>query len=319
MERKIEISTKTVGWTILVVMSLFFVFRVFEVVVILFLAFLFSSALSPIVRVIERLRVPRALSIVIIFVLLLLILFLAGALFIPPLTMQLIKFFEKLPVLLSATYPFSDMDISSFSPQFTALGQNIFKITASFFSDVFSLVSVFVLTFYMLYERKNIDKTLKMYLGEEKGMRISQLARRVEGGLGAWARGQAVLCLIIGTATYIGLRFLGIDYALPLAIIAGLLEMVPVIGPIISAVPATLVAFTRSFDLAFLTILLYLVIQQSENHLIVPFVMKKAVGMSPLLTIIAIMVGGNLAGVAGMLLAVPLIVVVNVVIREMRG
>lgn len=318
MERKIEVSTKTVGWTILVVLSLFFVFRIFEVVVILFLAFLFSSGLSPIVRVIEKLRVPRALSIAIIFVFLLLLLFLAGYLIIPPLAVQLVRFIEKFPGFLSNAFPGMGLDITSFSSQLASLGQNVFKITSGFFGDVFSLVSIFVLTFYMLFERKNIDKTLKMYLGEEKGKAITLLIRKIEEGLGAWARGQMVLCLIIGMTTYAGLSFLGVDYALPLAIIAGILEMVPVIGPIVSAVPAILVAFAKSFDLAFLTVLLYLVIQQAENHLIVPFVMKKAVGMSPLVTIIAIMVGGNLAGVAGMLLAVPLMVVVNVVLKDSR-
>lgn len=319
MERKIEISTKTIGFAVFLILGMFFVFKVFGVVVALFVSFLFASALSPIVEFVEKLRVPRGISVLLIFLILLSILFLAGALIIPPLVFQLIKFFEKLPVLLSATYPFSGMDIMAFSPQFTALGQNVFKVTTSFFGDIFSFISIFVLTFYMLYERRNIEKVLKLYVGEDKGVKIVRFLRKVEEGLGAWTRGQLVLCVIIGIATYIGLRVLGVDYALPLSIIAGILEMVPVIGPILSAVPAILVATYSSLDLALITTFLYLIIQQAENHLIVPVVMRKATGLSPLITIVAIMVGGNLAGAAGMLLAVPLVVVLHTGLKELAS
>jgi len=316
MERKIEISTKTVGFAVLLILGIFFILQLSSVVVSLFLAFLFSSALSPIVRFIERLRVPRVISVPLVFIIVLSLFFLTAALIIPPLVYQLIKFFESLPNYLSGFSLLSELDLSSFSSQFTTLGQNIFKLTKGVFNDVLSFVSIFVLTFYMLFERKNAEKTISVYFGDEKSYKIARLAKKIENALGAWARGQFVLCVIIGVATYLGLRFMGIDYALPLAIIAGVLEMVPMIGPIISAIPAVIVAFSSSMDLALLTMLLYLLIQQAENHLIVPFVMKKAIGLSPLVTIAAIMVGGSLAGVAGMLLAIPILVIVQTAFSE---
>lgn len=319
MERKIEISTRTIGFFVFLVLGLFFLFQLSSVVVSLFLAFLFSSALSPIVRFIERLKVPRVVSVPLVFLVVLGLFFMAGALIIPPLVSQLIKFFEKLPSYLSGFYFLSNLDLSSFSSQFTTLGQNIFRLTRGVFNDVFSFVSIFVLTFYMLFERKNAEKTLSVYMGSERAFKITVFAKKVEVALGAWARGQLVLCIIIGVTTYAGLTFLGVDFALPLAIIAGVLEMVPVIGPILSAVPAILVAAYSSLDLALITTFLYLLIQQAENHLIVPVVMRKATGLSPLITIIAIMVGGNLAGVTGMLLAVPLVVVLHTGLKELAS
>lgn len=319
MERKIEISTKTVGWTILMILVLFFILKIFDVVVVLFVAFLFSSALSPVVRFIEKRRIPRAVSIPLVFFVVLFLIFIAGVLIVPPLITQLIKFFEKLPFLLSGVTFLSEIDLSQFSSQFTMVGQNVFRVTKGVFSDVFSFISIFVLTFYMLYERKNIEKTLRLYFGQERGEKFFIILGKIEDGLGAWVRGQALLGFIIGAATFIGLSFLDIEYALPLSIIAGVLEIVPVIGPIISAVPAILVAGTSSLNLAVLTTLLYLTIQQLENHFIVPFVMRKAIGISPLLTIVSIMVGGNIAGIVGMLLAVPILVIIQTVFSELSS
>ena len=129
-------------------------------------------------------------------------------------------------------------------------------------------------------------------------------------------RGQLILSLLIGTTTFIGLTLLGVEYALPLAIIAGLLEVVPVIGPIISGIPAVLVALTVSPLLAVLVGGLYLAIQQVESHVIVPQVMKRAVGLNPLLVILAVSVGTRLLGISGALLAVPIAVVIQVVAKE---
>jgi predicted PurR-regulated permease PerM len=111
---------------------------------------------------------------------------------------------------------------------------------------------------------------------------------------------------IIGLATYIGLMLLGIDYALSLALIAGLLEIVPVLGPLIAAVPALIVASAISPWATVTVVILYALIQQAENNLIVPKVMGRAVGFSPLVILIILLVGGKLLGVLGALLAIPI-------------
>jgi len=124
------------------------------------------------------------------------------------------------------------------------------------------------------------------------------------------------LSVIIAAVVYVVLLVLGIPYALPLAILAGLLEVVPVIGPIISAIPAVIVAYFVSPFLAGVVVAAFFIIQQLENHFIVPQVMKKAVGLNPLIVILAVAVGGKLLGIAGALLAVPIVVVLQTVISE---
>ena len=124
------------------------------------------------------------------------------------------------------------------------------------------------------------------------------------------------MSVIIGLLSYIGLTVLGIPYALPLSLIAGVLEVIPVIGPIISAIPAILIAVVFSPFLGLGVAALYFVIQQLENHLIVPQVMKRAVGLNPLVVILAIAIGSKLLGLAGALLAVTLAVVGQIIVTE---
>lgn len=113
---------------------------------------------------------------------------------------------------------------------------------------------------------------------------------------------------------YIGLFFLGIEFAIPLAVLAGLLEMVPTVGPILSAVPAILVAFSHSPVLALSVLALYIIVQQVENNILVPLIMKRSVGLSPVLTILALMIGGRFAGIAGAILAVPILLTIQEII-----
>ncbi len=134
--------------------------------------------------------------------------------------------------------------------------------------------------------------------------------------MGAWVRGQLFLSLVIGVLVYIGLFLLNVPYALTLAIAAGVLEVVPVIGPIVASIPGILLAFTISPVLALGVAVMYFVVQQLENHLIVPQVMGRAVGLNPLVVILAIAVGSRLLGIMGALLAVPLTVVLQIIVLE---
>ena len=120
--------------------------------------------------------------------------------------------------------------------------------------------------------------------------------------------------VVVGTLTFIGLNLIGIKHSLPLAVLAGLLEVVPNLGPITSMVPALLTATTQSYFLILPTVALYFIVQQLENHLIVPLVMRKAVGLHPIITLIALIVGGKVGGVLGVLLAVPTALFIETII-----
>jgi predicted PurR-regulated permease PerM len=122
--------------------------------------------------------------------------------------------------------------------------------------------------------------------------------------------------VIVGSLNYIGLTLIGIKYALPLAVLAGLLEVVPNLGPTIAAIPAVLVGFSQSPFLGVSALAVAVLVQQLENNLIVPLVMKKAVGLNPIITLMAFIIGGKLAGVLGVLLSVPVVVVLKTFFLE---
>jgi predicted PurR-regulated permease PerM len=140
----------------------------------------------------------------------------------------------------------------------------------------------------------------------------------VNSKLGAWFRGQVILSLFIGLMSWIALTILGLPYALPLAFLAGILEVVPTLGPTLSAIPAIVVALTVSPTTAITVVAVYVAIQAFEGHILVPNVMQKSVGLNPVVVILAIMIGTNLMGIAGALLAIPFISFIIVIFKSLQ-
>ena len=203
--------------------------------------------------------------------------------------------------------------IVQFFPNLTA---NVIDFITRIFSNLILIVSVIFFTYYFLLEDNFVEKYLTRFLNKKQQGVLNNIGNKIESRMGSWLFGELVLMSIIGIATYIGLVILGVKYALPLAFLAGLLEVVPIIGPTISAIPAILVASTTSFFLGGVTLLLYFIIQQLENNLVVPLVMKKTVGIHPVVTLIALTVGGKLGGLMGLILSVPAALVVETIILE---
>ena len=147
------------------------------------------------------------------------------------------------------------------------------------------------------------------------------LTDKIQNKIARWLLGQLILSGFIFLFTYIGLSVLGVRSALALALLAGLLEIVPYLGPILSAIPAVFVAFVQAPPLALFTGLLYLVVQQVENYVLVPKIMGRTIGANPVVILVAVLVGFKLAGIVGMLLAVPVVSAIQVFLddfREMR-
>ena len=316
MTNKVEISHKTIFFIILFLLSIWLVIQIRDILLLLFVAFILMSALSPTVDRLEKLHIPRAIAILIIYIIGIFIIGVIGTLVVPPLVTQSARLVMKLPDFINTIVPSSHLNLDNIIQQIIPIGEGVVKLSVGIFSNFITIISFLVFTFYFLLERKKLERDLVEFVGTEAGERIFLIISQVETKLGAWVRGELALMTIVGVACYIGLSILRIDYALPLAIFAGFLEVVPIIGPIVSAIRAVLVAFGTSSGLAIVVVALYTLIQQLENNLIVPTVMKKAVGLSPLITILALMIGGRLAGVVGALISVPIIVVLQIILKD---
>lgn len=314
MPTKIEISHKTIIFTVIFLIGLWFIYSILDIVLLLFVSFVLMSALRPMVEWLAKRHFPRAVSLILTYIVFFGIF--GGTLVsvIPSLVYQMTKFSQAFPNLISQIIPNLSFDIASITRQLAPIGENLIKLTVGLFSNIITLVTILVFTFYLSLERKKAQEHLKNIFGDQIGDSIMTLLSSIESRLGSWIQGQVILMLTIGVLTYIGLSILRIDYALPLAIIAGFLEIVPTIGPILSAVPSVLIALTISPILAVSTAAMYFIIQQLENNLIVPLVMRSSVGLSPIITIICLMVGARVAGVGGAILAVPVFLVLQEIV-----
>jgi len=284
----------------------------------LFLSFILMSALKPLVNRMESKKVPRQLAAFLVLISAIGLIGFTLGFILPPIISESILFFKNLPFLLAKTFPFLQdyLKVESAIQFLPDLTQNVVKVVTGVFSNFLFLVSVFFFTFYFLLEEKFLEKFLSRFFEPRQTRKIVEVTEKIERRMGAWMRGEIVLMSVIGILTYVGLSILGVKYALSLAFIAGLLEVIPIIGPIISAIPAVLVATSTSYVLSGGTIILYIIIQQLENNIVVPFVLSKAVGMNPITTLIALTVGGTLGGLMGSILAVPAALFIETIVSE---
>lgn len=313
---KIELSIRTVLFTFATLAGLWVIGQILDILTLLFISFLLMTAILPLVVILERLRIPRALGILVIYAG---VFGLLGASFvgaIPALAAQSGRLMQELPGFVARILPYWNVDITSFTQQVAPIGESLVKVTLGVFSNVLAVVTVLVFTFYFLMERRHAEEILTSIFGHPIAVRVVTVLRNVERRLGSWVRGVLLLMTAVGVCSYIGLMILHVEFALPLAILAGLLEIVPMIGPTVSAIPAILVALATSPFLALSVVALYILVQQFENNLLVPVIMKQSVGFPPVVTILVLLIGGRLGGAAGAILSVPIALVIQEVATE---
>ncbi len=178
------------------------------------------------------------------------------------------------------------------------------------------VVSVFVLSFYWLVERAAIKRVLLRAVPARRAREVNTIWLEVEEKLGGWVRGEAVLMIAIGVAAGIGYLVIGLPNAALLGVIAGLMEVVPLVGPFLAFAPAVVVALAVDPPRAIAVILYALLIQQVESNVLVPRVMGHTVGVSPLTVLLGILIGSTLAGLPGAFLAVPIAAAIQVIVAH---
>jgi len=329
----VDLSIMSIVKFFLVVIFLFFLYLIKEVLAILFVALILASAVDPWVDGLERIKFPRWLSILMIYIGLFIIIFLTVYLIIPPVTEQIGQlstnfpdYFEKVGGVFDSLKNFSaehgvtgelDRGIMALRDNVSGALGSVFSTVAGIFGGIVSFFIVLVITFYMTVEESSMKRTVTFILPDKYQPFTLQLINKVQRKIGDWLKGQLVLCLIVGVMAYIGLLILGVNYALVLGLLAAVGEFIPYLGPTISAIPAIFLAFTQSPIKALFVLILYVLIQQVENNILVPKVMQKAVGLNPIISIIALLVGAKTAGLIGVVLAIPVATAISVIVREL--
>ena len=319
MPKKIEISHRTIIFVFVFIFALWFLYFIRDIILQLFVAVFIMTVLNPFVRTLTRFKIPRTLAVFVIYLFIIALFSLLIAGIIPPLVEQSTSFANSLPKYLSTLgiSPYiSEQITGQIISSIGSLPGQIIKVGVSIFSNVISVLAVLVFSLYLLLSREKLEDQLGFLFGDEKKKKIGRVIDRLEMRLGGWARGELALMILVGSANYIGLSLMGIPFALPLAILAGLLEIIPNIGPITAAIPGIIIGLSISPVTGLAVGALALLIQQLENYVLVPKIMEKSVGVSPLITLLALAIGFRIAGVVGAILAIPATITLQVLASE---
>lgn len=333
---QISISTKSLFKLLGFLLLLGFLYLIRDILLLIFIALIFAALIDPFAHWLQKKKIPRGLAVVAIYIVVFGLLALVISLLSPVIIHDVPQFFSNLSKFWqdAQQYPAVQYILQMVGSPSTAASpgvpvaesvsadvqstiSSLFSTLTGIFGGIFSFILVLVMTFYMVVHDDPLRKILRSVVPDEHVPYVSQLFTKIRDKLGAWMRGQMLLSLIIGLLVFVGLSLLGIRYAAVLGLLAGILEFIPYIGPIFAAVPALLIAFSQGGNVTFLLVfIMYIIIQQFENHFLVPKVMQRAVGLNPIFSIVAILVGAKLAGVPGALLAIPVATALSVFLQD---
>lgn len=296
-----------------VVLLGWFLFQIKEVVILFFIAYIIMAAIRPLSLHLQKRGMPHVLSVTIPFLSIITLLLLLIVPIIPFFLSQLQSLFMHFPMYLEQVativgIPFDQQSVNAFlANEFQAIGSNAISATARVFGGIVATFTVIVLSFYLLLDITRIRLSIAKLATLKYEKRTLLILDTIEEKLGGWLRGQLVLCISIGIISYLFLTIIQLPFALPLAIIAALFEAIPTLGPILSAIPAVIVALTVSPALAITVAFGYFAIQFLENHILVPNIMQKAVGLHPIVVILSVLIGGKVLGIMGAFLSIPFV------------
>ena len=327
-----------VGVAVLVAVALY---QVRTVLMLVYVSGLLAIGLAPIVRAVERQKVlpvgtrrfPRWIAILTLYLALLSVVVAVGFAVVPPLVEQAQALSRRVPDLFARAQQFLlDRGLIDHELTMTEALQKapsgvlstggdavatVIGAVIGLAGGVFGVVTILILTFYMLVESDTIFRRFVRLFPVEQRLRVATVSSDISMKVSAWLGGQLLLGGIIGVTATVGLWLLGVPYYFVLGLIAGIGELIPMVGPLLSAIPAVVVALTVSPGLGLATAVFFLAQQQFENHLLVPKLMERQVGVSAVTVIIALLVGGSLLGIVGALLAVPTAAALQVIVDEL--
>ncbi|MFW5719485.1 MAG: AI-2E family transporter [Candidatus Dojkabacteria bacterium] len=327
---KIEFPNKQILKLLVVVLLVFLLIYLKTEVLILLLAFIFMAAFKPAAEFLEQhVKIPRAISLFTVYLVVLTILG-ASVYFVgKPLSSEINNFVENTPRIVNnfvASVPFFNdrfneeeistainESINGLFDNFRSTFDAIINFTFGAFNIAVNIITIFIISIYLYLEREKVINYITRLFNLDK-KHFMYTYEKVEVQLGAWVRGQLLLGLIIGFSTWILLSLFGFKFAVPLAFLAGLLELIPIIGPIITGILITIVGLSTSPILGIIGLLISVLLQQLENSLLVPNIMKKAVGLSPVVTLLSILIGAKLLGLLGAVIAIPCAATVSVLL-----
>ncbi len=328
----VHVSSQTIFRILFLALLVAFVIVIRDVLVLVFFSVVIASAVSPAANWLEKKGLPRALGVFFIYILLFIALALVLFLIISPLSIELRNLAQTLPANIDRlSLQFEQVktaspqveeflnnlegSLSQIGESLEAIASNVLAALSKIFGGIVTAILVIVISFYLAAEKQGIPLFIRTITPSAHQQYVLDLWSRAQGKIGRWLRGQVVLSFIVGALVFIGLMIFGIPHPVLLALLAALLEIIPFMGPVLAAIPAIILALLKSPIVAIWTVAVYVVVQQLENHILAPKIMQRAVGLNPVVTIIALLIGGKLLGFAGVIIAIPLAAIVVEILK----
>ena len=327
----IAISSGTMFRILLIAAAAAFLYLIRDIVAMVLMAVLLAALIDPFADAVARWRIPRALAVLAVYLVGFAFFILAVVLIVPPmlaeiseLTTALLPFFTDaagtlhVETLLAGTWStnvgeiistISDSGLAGAFPKIAAFGTSAVDLG-------FRAIIVLILAFYFVVEKDSMVRAIAIVAPPEYQPFVSRMALKARERMGVWLRGQLLLMVSVFILIYGALSILGVPYALVLALFAGLMEMIPFVGPMLSAVPAIFLAFAVSPLYALFTALAYLIIQQIEGNILVPKIMQKVAGVNPIVSVLAVLIGWRVGGIVGAIISIPLSMTLAVFFSE---
>ncbi|MEZ0239284.1 MAG: AI-2E family transporter [Chloroflexota bacterium] len=306
------------------------------VLLLVFLAILLGAALEPLVAWIRvKTGMRRGFGILVVYALFLAVVIGLAVLVIPAALVQFETALSRFPafldqvrastanlrpeVLAAGINGLLDAAAAPFAPKPPPDPDTVVGASLLVASSAAALITLLTLVFFWLTERSRLQRYALAFLPIHRRAGVREAWNEIESRLGGWVRGQLFMMGSIGLATAIAYTILGLPAALLLALIAAIAELVPIVGPLLGAVPALLIASTVSPETAVLTLAVYVALQFIEANILVPLVMRNAVGLTPFLVLFSLLIGGAAGGILGALVAVPLVAAIAVVLERLQA
>jgi predicted PurR-regulated permease PerM len=320
--RVIDLSSNIIFRVLGIVLAVGFLYVIRDVIWLFLIAIIITAALNPIIKGTRKLlRCKRSLAVGSVYIMFFSILSIMISVIVPAISAQMEQFGNDLPHFIALITPENmevpdNVSFGDVGQHFVGMLGNPFSTTVGFFAGLISAVAVISMSFYMSLQEDGLKRALLIITPAQHQKYIASLIDRIQENFGRWMAGQLVTMIFVGVLYYLALTALGVPYAPILALMGGLLEIVPYFGPIFASIPAILFGLMLDPMVGFLVALAYLAINMIENHFLIPKIMNKAVGLNPVLIILALLIGAKIAGVIGILLAVPLAGAIGLFLKD---
>lgn len=334
---RINISSGTIVKTLLIIVAASLLWYLRDIALILLTAIVIASAMEPGIRSLMRTGLPRILAVIFMYISITAVFGIALYFFVPMVLRDAAAFLAFLPEAVrnltgaagtDSALPLSNIAsifasadfVHNLSAALSGTPSGLFAIVSVFFGGLLSFALVVVFSFYFSVQETGVDDFLRIVTPAQYEDYVLGLWKRAQDKIGRWMQGQLLLALIVGILLFLGLTILQVPFALLLAVIAALFELIPVFGQLLAMIPALVIAFgAGGTTFALLVGGLYVLVQQFEAHLIYPLVVRKIVGVPPLLVILSLIVGAKLAGFVGVLLSVPIAAALRELVNDLEA